>query len=81
MAILKIYVDSQEPGECRSCHAAIVWATLISGSRMPFNAPLTIARVREPGGAGERAIADVDVEVTYSHFATCPQAAQWRRRK
>jgi hypothetical protein len=80
MAILKIYNDSRAPGTCRSCGAAIVWAQLITGKRMPFDAPLQIARVH-PGGAGERAVADVDTELSYSHFVTCPDRDMWRRRK
>lgn len=79
MAILKIYDDSRGPGTCRSCGAAIVWATLITGKRMPFDAPLQIARLHPASGAGERAIADVDSELSFSHFATCPDAERWRK--
>lgn len=79
VAILKIYEDSRAHGTCRSCHAHIEWAQLISGARMPFDYPITVTRVHPAQGAGERAIADVDTEVSFSHFATCPDAERWRK--
>ena len=78
---------------CRSCHAPIVWArTAFNGTPIPIdrdptaegNVVLTsaqdgsnrlVATVLPPGDPR------IDVEVTYtSHFATCPDADQFRRR-
>ena len=83
MAILQIYADSKSAlTTCRSCSASITWAELTSGKRHPFNG--AIVGVRSQGslleGAG-RVIEDVDTTVTTSHFETCPDAEDWRRRK
>jgi hypothetical protein len=69
-------------GTCRSCGASIEWATVAeSGRAMPFNRPLVL----EPNLALEDGeppvIARVDLTKTTPHFATCPQAAEWRRRR
>lgn len=79
MAALKIYRDSRGTGDhCRSCGAAIEWAELVnSGKRMPFNEPIVVF----PGNGaivGGRVVEEVDS--ASSHFATCPEAKQWRRR-
>ena len=79
MPILKIWRDSRGRAECRSCHAPIEWAELITGKRIPFDAPIVAVRTHHTG-IGERVIEDVDTEITYSHFATCPDADRWRRR-
>ena len=79
MPILKIYADSKGAGACRSCGAAITWAELTSGKRHPFDGE--IVAVRTQGNVLEgRVIEDVDTSITTSHFATCPQATDWRRR-
>lgn len=77
---------------CRSCNARIVWArTAFNGTPMPIdvdpvdNGNILVeeqehsgrltALVLPPGD--ERIIS----ETTYtSHFATCPDGDQWRRR-
>ena len=75
---LAIYADSKHEGRCRTCGAAITWAELITGARHPFNGTITGARLRPALFPGGRDVEDVD---TVSHFATCPQAAQHRRRR
>lgn len=80
MAILQIYQDSKGPGRCRSCGASITWAELTSGKRHPFDGE--IVAVRTQGSVLEgRVIEHVDTTVTTSHFATCPDAQDWRKRK
>lgn len=65
---------------CRSCGAPIEWAVTRKGSRIPLDVgsrpdanividELGIAQV-VPAGDGVRT----------SHFATCPDAAKYRRR-
>jgi len=81
MSVLQIYQDSRGPGRCRSCGAAIEWAELVSGKRMPFDPPIVAVRTQGNILAGARTVEDVDTTVTASHFATCPDAGQWRRRK
>jgi fructose 1,6-bisphosphatase len=80
VAILRIFQDTRRLGTCRSCGAPIEWAALVSGSRMPFDAPIVVVRAQDEFLAGGRTIEDVDTTTTVSHFATCPQATQWRRR-
>lgn len=74
---------------CGSCGAAIVWATLPTGSRMPLDAkPVldgNVAAYRDGAGdllaralkAGEEPAAHEHRGV--SHFVTCPNAKQHRR--
>ena len=80
MAILKIYQDTKGPGTCRSCGAAVEWAQLVTGKRMPFDPPIIVLRTLGNLLALERIVEEVDSTVTLSHFATCPDAKEWRRR-
>jgi len=75
------------PGECRSCGAPILWARTehdrnIPLDRTPYDGP-------EPGGlfvlrdgvaiaVSPEAFAGEDLY--RSHFATCPDAKEWRQR-
>lgn len=81
--------------ECRSCRAPIVWATTEQGKSMPIDAgPVdngnvyyldqksSPPRVRVLAGPQPTLEEDADSAdgLRYlSHFATCPQADQWRR--
>lgn len=78
---------------CRSCRAPIMWVTLPSGKAMPVDAApsddgnvamlsagnaiiLTAGELSE-----ERSMPEPLRRKLYrSHFATCPDAAQFRRR-
>lgn len=68
---------------CRSCSAPIVWATL-NGKPHPFDAaPTSDGRfviIRDE--ARQRNDEDMRLhrELFTSHFATCVDAEQWRRR-
>lgn len=54
---------------CRSCHARIIWLPTNNNKRMPIDADSV-----EP--------ADTQYELRHvSHFSTCPQANEWRRRR
>jgi hypothetical protein len=56
---------------CASCGAAIRWVVVEdSGARMPVEA------VPDPDG-----IVDADGERYTSHYASCPHAEKWRKRK
>jgi len=46
---------------------------------MPFNAPIAVVKL-EQDTVG-RLVEVVDASVTLSHFATCPERAEWRRRE
>lgn len=71
---------------CRSCGAGIIWAEMPSGKMNCFDVetstsgmwalddrsyPPKAARIVRAEGSGEEGFT--------SHFATCKQAAQWRR--
>jgi len=56
---------------CRSCGEAIVWIKTQKGKSMPCNTE-KITIVTEDGQV---------VTGRTSHFATCPQAGQWRKDK
>jgi hypothetical protein len=76
-----ILADSLRDGTCRSCGATITWATAFASNRaMPFDRPVVLV----PQLAWDKVepqIASIDPAQTISHFATCPQAAQWRQRR
>jgi hypothetical protein len=71
---------SRALGHCRSCDAPIEWAKLAdSGKAMPFNRPIVLL----PVDGTDSPLFDfdcVDMTQTTSHFATCPDAQQWRKR-
>jgi hypothetical protein len=54
-------VTEDNPAECRSCGAPILWCITVKGKKMPVDVPA------------------VEGEPTTSHFATCPQAGEWRK--
>jgi hypothetical protein len=57
------------PGQCRSCHAPVYWIVTGHGKRMPVDCEVDGAQ--RPGRDPGRGV---------SHFATCPHAAQHRKR-
>ena len=63
---------------CRSCGAAIIWATTTAGKRMPLDPkPISVAI-----GEGVTNGGTVEIRRGYvSHFATCPSADQHRKPK
>jgi hypothetical protein len=81
MATLSIYHDTRADGTCRSCGAPIVWAQLLTGARMPFDPPIIVARRQVSLLPDDRVVDFVDMDHTRSHFASCPQARDWRRRR
>jgi hypothetical protein len=71
---------------CRSCSAPIVWIKLTGGRRMPIDPdPVEGGNIRAwpERGTGEvlsaTGIEQADGPLYVSHFATCPQAGEWRR--
>lgn len=72
---------------CKSCNAEVIWAHLPNDKRMPVDAqPVptgNLVLVRRGGrvhARGHNPEKDgVDCPRRVSHFATCPQAAAWRK--
>lgn len=71
---------------CRSCGAPIIWARTEKGKPIPMNAePVEVT----PRGLFHLEVETPEVTRAYpfsargyvSHFATCPQADQWRKEK
>lgn len=75
---IEIYRDYQT-ALCRSCQAPIVWIERVdSGKRHPYNPPLEARPIDRH--VGTRRLAAIDSTTAVSHFATCPQAHEWRKR-
>lgn len=81
--IFQVYEDSIQGAECRSCHASIVWTEQTTGKRHPFDGrarDLVFVQIQADVLGGSRTVVGLDSTINTSHFATCPQAKQWRRR-
>lgn len=72
---------------CRSCGARITWLETDGGKKIPVDEdPVPYGNIVVIGGMahviGTRDVSELAfVEPRYrSHFATCPQAKEWRRR-
>jgi hypothetical protein len=78
-------------GACRSCGAEIVWARTVNGKTIPIDVdPVEDGNIELQDGAGAMPVAvyvkkdDGQLGLLasdryVSHFATCPQAKEWRR--
>ena len=76
---------------CESCGAAVVWAITAQAKRMPVDEqPVRGGSValeqRTPGAPPLARIIPAQLRGTRtdlhtSHFATCPHAASWRKRR
>lgn len=64
------------PKACKSCGASIVFAKTKADKLAPLNAGFKILRTQQVGG-----VELAEVESGASHFSTCPQKQQFRRRK
>jgi hypothetical protein len=71
---------------CKSCGAPIRWAKTVSGKSMPVdvepaaNGNVVFLDDKTVIVSGPRARIEGDERRYTSHFATCPQASQHRRR-
>jgi len=62
---------------CKSCGKEILWGKMAGGRSAPFDAKAgTILLEDRDGTKGPRY-----VRGHVSHFATCPQAGDWRKKK
>lgn len=80
MAVITIYADSKGPGRCRSCGAPITWAEQVNGKRHPFDGELVAVQTHGSMLTG-RVTEDIDTSINTSHFASCPDAKDWRKKK
>lgn len=84
-------VTGYEAGECRSCGAPVIWTVTHKGKRMPVDAdPVENGNIKlrrdgdrvvaeYPGKEHPGLFDDADEARYLSHFATCPNAGDWRR--
>jgi hypothetical protein len=63
--------------QCRSCQEEVYWIVTAAGKRMPVD--VEVEGGITPIGGGVPTAFDCDGRGV-SHFATCPQADQWRQR-
>jgi hypothetical protein len=72
---VNVYDETPGRGTCRSCGAKVDWYETTGGRKVPINANEVPVR--------SQTMEDGRVSITFlgeqSHFATCPQANQWRR--
>lgn len=74
---LLVWSGSRQRGRCRSCSKPIEWATLAdSGKKIPLDVPVVVKSTTQAND--DRLIDHVE---PLTHFATCPDADQWRRKK
>lgn len=66
---------------CRSCGAEIVWTRTLAGKTTPMEHAPDGTWVIIDGTARLANFGDGDAPRYKSHFAVCPQAASWRRKK
>lgn len=72
---------------CRSCGASVVWATTIRGKAMPVDVAATAEGNVALSPRGElpplaTVVQNSNGDLLHtSHFATCPEAGKWRRRR
>lgn len=74
--------DTRED-RCRSCDAPIKWVRTRAGKDMPVDATPTklMVSVRVPVALGTLQETFEVRDCYMPHFATCPDAERWRKRK
>jgi hypothetical protein len=78
MLTTEIWRHTRSSGTCRGCGAAITWAEVVKTHKwMPFTGTPLSLRVHETEDG--RTIEVVDLG--QSHFATCPDAEKFRKKK
>jgi hypothetical protein len=66
---------------CRSCGAPIRWAITDHGNRIPLDPePAEVGNLILVQRDGQLHAAHAVPGTHVSHYATCPQAAEWRKR-
>lgn len=77
---MRVWDDTKGTGRCRSCDAPITWFELVvGGKRHPFDGEPVYVRTYTDEDT-RRLVGVIDAgHINRSHFATCPQAKQWRR--
>ena len=79
MKTIQIFADSRGRGVCRGCGAPIEWAVVVaSGKKMPFDVPIVeVSGHRDPDTGRDVHV----VSLEGNHWASCPQRAQFTRKR
>jgi hypothetical protein len=81
MKTIQIFADTRGRARCSAstCHADIEWATIVaSGKRMCFDAPMVALSTHHDPGT-RRLVEVVDLDT--NHWASCPAATQFKRKR
>lgn len=77
-----------QPAKCRSCGADILWIHSAAGNLMPLDAePVANGNIFVLDGKARFVSNDLFEPMLpegpryQSHFASCPEAAKWRKKK
>lgn len=75
--IVTVYTDTKGYALCSSCKAPIEWYETMNGKKMPVNRGAVYLRT------GTDVVGDptADIASSDTHWATCPDAAKWKRKK
>lgn len=74
-------LTTDKPTTCDRCGAALIWARTPNDAKMPLDAKPRKAFQLEPvNAAGEQTVSRM-LTVYESHFATCPHADAFRRKR
>lgn len=65
----------ENPEKCRGCSAPIIWVQTKTGARMPINTDFEVKGTLFVG------VEMIEIEPRFSHFATCPKAQEFHRKK
>ena len=66
---------------CQACNAEIIWALTGRGKRAPFDAEPVTMMTLDPEARSDGTPVATSVSAYRSHFATCPAADKFRRRR
>jgi len=66
-------------GKCRSCGKELIWASTAAGKKMPLEACSLAEGNLRIDQHGIARVGKVGTGPYRSHFATCPNAADWRK--
>lgn len=66
--------------KCNSCGAVIAWARTVTGKASPMELHADGAWIIDDDGV-MRPATFIAAKRYRSHFASCPQAPQWRRKE
>ncbi len=79
MAQFRVLHDTRRADTCRSCKAPVTFFAMAkSGNFMPFDGDPVYVKTEQ--SADNKTIGVIDGSAFPSHFATCPQASNWRKR-